>query len=72
MPFEERSTSLFVYLISVVFGDTLDSILEHLLSTIFNGSHEKSFIPIKTKLIHWVDLVQVIQHEEQNGRLSTA
>jgi len=64
MPLEERSASLFVDLQGVPLGDALDSILEHLVSTLFDGFHEKSLVPVKTELVHWVDLVQVIQHEE--------
>ena len=71
MLLEEGSAGCLVYLESVVLRDTLDSILEHLLSALLDRSHEQGFVPLKTELIHWVDLVQVIQHEEQDRSLFT-
>jgi hypothetical protein len=73
VPLEERPASQFVDLDGVVPGDALVPIREHvLLARLFDGFLEEGFVPVKTELVHWVNLDEVVQHEEENTRNSSA
>jgi hypothetical protein len=66
---EERSARDLVHLLLVVLHDARDSVLEHELFATLDGIVEEGFVPVKTELIHWINLVEVIQYEVQNGSL---
>jgi hypothetical protein len=61
---KEGSASLLVNSKSVSLIDALDSVLEHLLFALFNRLLEEVLVPIKRELIHRINLVKVIEHEE--------
>jgi hypothetical protein len=71
--FEQGSASLLVHLELVVLDDLLDSFSSnHVLFTLFDIFNEQGFVPVETELVHGIDFVQIIQHEEQNGSLFAA
>lgn len=73
MLFEEGSACLLVNLKLMVLDDLLDSLsTKHVLLTFLNVSNEQSFVPVKTELVHGVNLTQIIENEEENGSLLTA
>ena len=68
MPFKEGAACMFVYLQLVVAGNHFNSLTRlQLLLTLFDRLVEQIFVPIQTELIHWIDLVQVVQYEVKDG-----
>lgn len=70
---EERSAGALVNIQSVNLANGFHSVLHSkLLFADVNVPLEKTFVPVKRELVHGINLVQVVEHEEKNCRhLST-